>query len=189
MLHGQLVSWFSNGRAPVGPRARSACILGRPACCSGCHVVRLAYLRAQSFPYAAPRHGRVRSLWLAASGCRLESLLDEKLALVERLGSGSKGFAAAQLRTDAYRQVRENTQQHGATRLQPSGFMMHDNLRQTGRPRGQPFYAYCAPYEFIRCTVLATGDLQPSSTFNAVGTRPCFCNLIPQLHGMPPAGV
>ena len=36
---------------------------------------------------------------------RLEALLDEKLSLVERLGNGNKGFAAAQLRTDAYRQV------------------------------------------------------------------------------------
>mmetsp|Transcript_2185 Transcript_2185/g.3296 ORF Transcript_2185/g.3296 Transcript_2185/m.3296 type:complete len:272 (-) Transcript_2185:298-1113(-) len=36
---------------------------------------------------------------------RLEGLLDEKLSLIDRLGSGSKGFAAAQLRTDAYRQV------------------------------------------------------------------------------------
>lgn len=37
--------------------------------------------------------------------CRLEALLEEKLSLVERLGNGNKGFAAAQLRTDAFRQV------------------------------------------------------------------------------------
>lgn len=37
---------------------------------------------------------------------RLEALLEEKLSLVERLGNGNKGFAAAQLRTDAFRQVR-----------------------------------------------------------------------------------
>ncbi|GIL71982.1 hypothetical protein Vretimale_589 [Volvox reticuliferus] len=36
---------------------------------------------------------------------RLEALLEEKLSLVERLGNGNKGFAAAQLRTDAFRQV------------------------------------------------------------------------------------
>ncbi|KAG2448875.1 hypothetical protein HYH02_006224 [Chlamydomonas schloesseri] len=36
---------------------------------------------------------------------RLEALLEEKLGLVERLGNGNKGFAAAQLRTDAFRQV------------------------------------------------------------------------------------
>jgi hypothetical protein len=31
--------------------------------------------------------------------------LEEKLQLVDRLGNGKKGFAAAQLRTDAFRQV------------------------------------------------------------------------------------
>ncbi|KXZ47084.1 hypothetical protein GPECTOR_38g321 [Gonium pectorale] len=35
----------------------------------------------------------------------LEALLEEKLSLVERLGNGNKGFAAAQLRADAFRQV------------------------------------------------------------------------------------
>jgi hypothetical protein len=37
---------------------------------------------------------------------RLEALLDEKLSLVEKVGAASKGFAATQMRTDAYRQVR-----------------------------------------------------------------------------------
>jgi len=36
---------------------------------------------------------------------RLEMLLDEKLSLVSRLGATNKGFAAIQMRTDAYRQV------------------------------------------------------------------------------------
>ncbi|KAG1675143.1 hypothetical protein FOA52_003366 [Chlamydomonas sp. UWO 241] len=36
---------------------------------------------------------------------RLEALLEEKLSLVDRVGSASKGFAATQMRTDAYRQV------------------------------------------------------------------------------------
>lgn len=36
---------------------------------------------------------------------RLEQLLAEKLELVKRVGAASKGFAATQMRTDAYRQV------------------------------------------------------------------------------------
>jgi hypothetical protein len=37
--------------------------------------------------------------------CRLEMLLAEKLNMVNKLGAASKGFAATQMRTDAYRQV------------------------------------------------------------------------------------
>ena len=36
---------------------------------------------------------------------RLELLLEEKLSLINRVGAASKGFAATQMRTDAYRQV------------------------------------------------------------------------------------
>lgn len=36
---------------------------------------------------------------------RLEALLEDKLKLIDRLGAGSDGFAAKQLRTDAYRQA------------------------------------------------------------------------------------
>jgi len=36
---------------------------------------------------------------------RLEAMLEEKLGLVHRVGTASKGFAATQMRTDAYRQV------------------------------------------------------------------------------------
>ena len=36
---------------------------------------------------------------------RLEMLLEEKLSLVGKVGAASKGFAATQMRTDAYRQV------------------------------------------------------------------------------------
>jgi hypothetical protein len=38
---------------------------------------------------------------------RLEMLLEEKLSLVGKVGAASKGFAATQMRTDAYRQVFE----------------------------------------------------------------------------------
>lgn len=36
---------------------------------------------------------------------RLELLLEEKLSLINKVGAASKGFAATQMRTDAYRQV------------------------------------------------------------------------------------
>ncbi len=39
---------------------------------------------------------------------RLEMLLEEKLALVQKVGASSKGFAATQMQTDAYRQVWPN---------------------------------------------------------------------------------
>lgn len=46
--------------------------------------------------------------------CRLELLLEEKLSLVNKVGANSKGFAATQMRTDAYRQAR-----NPGRRLQP----------------------------------------------------------------------
>lgn len=39
---------------------------------------------------------------------RLEMLLAEKLSLVDKFGAATKGFAATQIRIDAYRQVNES---------------------------------------------------------------------------------
>lgn len=41
--------------------------------------------------------------------CRLEGLLQEKLKVVDKVGGSNTGFAAAQIRLDAHRQVSSRT--------------------------------------------------------------------------------
>ncbi len=70
-----------------GPEVKTPTLLAR--CASKCLV-----------------HVNTGCLYIFLSGCRLETLLDEKLSLVDKAGAAKKGFATTQIRTNAYRQVR-----------------------------------------------------------------------------------